>query len=245
MFKRLFPIATATAATLAAGAALAGPIAPDSTWDGKSSVTVNGVTISARNNLSGQTGVMGVKDIPNDGVGVGVQGLGNNEIDGYDTSRGWDSEVLSFSFSTASVINQLQIGLLFDGPEYTDYQESAGFKVSYADGTSALYTLTALFPGLQSWDGAGSWVGMGLNAGQAGLWTGTDPFGDKAVLQLDLFAKKGTCGTVTACTDQSDYVFRSLTATAVPEPGTLVLLGAGLLGMGWATRRGRAARAAA
>jgi hypothetical protein len=136
------------------------------------------------------------------------------------------------------VITSLQLGLLFDGPEYSDLQEAAGFKVLFADNTSQSFTLQTRFPGGYSWNGSGLWNSTGLGSGQAGLWTASNPFGDLGVLQIDLFAKKSsTCGSG-SCTDQSDYVFRSVTTKAVPEPGTLALLGAGLLGMGFAMRRG-------
>lgn len=237
MLKRL-AVAYAAAAALGAGSVLAGPIVADSSWNGQASVTTNGVTITAYNNLAGQPGVIGIRDIPGIGVGAGVQGQGNNEIDWYSTGTGGNSEMLRFTFGEASLINTLQLGLLFDGPEYTDYQESASFKVTYADATTATYSLQALYPGNYSWNGSGAWVGSGLDSGQAGLWTGFNPFGDKGVLQIDFSANRGTCGTL-LCSDQSDYVFRSMATSTVPEPGMLTLFGLGVLGAGLAGRRRR------
>ena len=240
MFKRLVIASAALVATLGAGVASAVVITADSSWAGQGSVTVSGTTISAYNNTTGTPGLIGVKDIPGIGTGAGVQGQGNDEIDWYAVGTSGNSEVLRFSFDTASVIQSLQLGLLFDGPEYADYQEAASFAVTYADSTKQVFTLQAMFPGTYAWNGLGAWVGAGLNAGQAGLWTGFNPFGSQAVTQIDFFATKGTCGTTTACTDQSDYVFRSLTTNTVPEPGTLTLFGIGLLGAGLAGRRRKA-----
>jgi hypothetical protein len=177
--------------------------------------------------------VIGTKDIPTVGAGAGVQGQGNNEIDWYSAGQAGNSETLRFTFGAGSVIDTLQLGLLFDGPEYTDYQENAVFRVSYVDGGISTFTLAAIFatPGLGTWNGFGSWSGTGLDHGGSGLWTGLNPFGSTGVLQLDLFAAPGTCGTRTACNDQSDFVFRSLGATPVPEPGSLALLGFGFLGL--------------
>jgi hypothetical protein len=167
------------------------------------------------------------------GAGAGVQGQGNNEIDWYAAAQAGNSEMLRFNFGSGSVIDTLKLGLLFDGPEYTDYQENAVFRVSYVGGSTSTFTLAALFatPGLGTWNGLGSWSGTGLDNGGSGLWTGVNPFGSTGVLQLDLFAAPGTCGTRTTCNDQSDFVFRSLSATPVPAPGTLALLGIGLLGL--------------
>jgi hypothetical protein len=186
---------------------------------------------------------MGSKNIPGVGDGIGVQGQGNNEIDWY-SGQPANSEMLRFTFGSANVIDSLQLGLFFDGPEYTDFQESARFRVSYVGGGSATYSLSTLYssPGSAAWDGFGSWSGTGLVDGGSGLWTGLNPFGSTGVLQIDMFAAPGSCGTTSACTDQSDYVFRSLKSTPVPEPTTLALFGLGLLAIGAARSRRLAVR---
>jgi hypothetical protein len=75
---------------------------------------------------------------------------------------------------------------------------------------------------------------MQASVSGTGLWYNADPFGGRAVTRMDLFAiNSPTCwnGIDSHCSDQSDYVFRSLKATAVPEPGTLSLLGLASLGV--------------
>jgi hypothetical protein len=237
MNRHIIKAVVGTMALAAAGSASAVVITADNSWNGAPSVVVSGVTIAACNTSGSgactSPGVIGTKDIPTVGAGAGVQGQGNNEIDWYSAAQASNSEMLRFNFGPGSVIDTLKLGLLFDGPEYTDFQENAVFRVSYVGGSVSTFTLAALFatPGLGTWNGFGSWSGTGLDNGGSGLWTGVNPFGSTGVLQLDLFAAPGTCGTRTACYDQSDFVFRSLSATPVPAPGTLALLGIGLLGL--------------
>lgn len=225
----------AIAALFVSTTASATVITANSSWAGQSSVVVQGTTITAYTNQDGTKGNIGIKNIPGYGVGAGVQGQGNDEIDHYSSN----SEVLRFSFGAAQVIDILQLGLLFDGPEYNDFQEVAGMMVNFADGSSGQFALSTKYNGPNttnySWNGQGSWQSLGVVDGQAGLWTGLDPFGGRSVLGIDFFALSGKCG-VGSCNDQSDYVFKSMT-TSVPEPGTLALFGLGLLGIGAAARR--------
>lgn len=169
-----------------------------------------------------------------DGItGVGISGgRTNGEID--------IGETLTGSFSKEVIVTSLNLALLFDGPEYKDVKEVAKMLVSFADGGTASYYLTATGVHTAAWTGEGSVLSLGSGAvdGGTGAWQINNPFGFRSVDSIVFTAVKGypksTCHT---CDNQSDYTFMSMVVTPVPEANTSAMIFAGLLMLGGLTVR--------
>lgn len=199
---------------------------------------VNGQTIYSQTFSDGTTatftGSTSFQKKTQDGItGVGISGgRTNGEID--------IGETLTGSFSKEVIVNSLNLALLFDGPEYNDVKEVAKLLVSFADGGTASYYLTATGVHTAAWTGEGSVLSLGSGAvdGGTGAWQINNPFGFRSVDSIVFTAVKGypksTCHT---CDNQSDYTFMSMVVTPVPEANTSAMIFAGLLMLGGLTAR--------
>ena len=145
-----------------------------------------------------------------------------------------------FSFA----ISNLQIGVLYNGPEFGDVRETA--KVSFYDVSDqflGFYTLTAGDPNVNQTDAA--WSGLSgvvtnlspmVSPNGAGQWRVDNPFGTTVVGKLKFEALSGACGKG-SCNNQSDYLVTHI--AAVPEPETYALMLGGLAAIGFVAFRRR------
>lgn len=154
-------------------------------------------------------------------------------------------------------INRITLAFLFDGPEFDDFQERAQILGENEAGDVETLLVENLFedpavgdntdPDLSSGDPQivvtrdGTDVTSSVLTGfTAATEDGTalvelsNPFTFE-VSELTFTAPQGTCGTGPGtCDNQSDYGIASMD---VPVPGTIGLLGAGLIGLGFGLRR--------
>lgn len=196
---------------------------------GSSSATFTGGTLTATGGVFTKTTTTGTN--PTTVVGLSG-GFVNDEVD-------VSGEKLTLNFgATAAVVSQITIGLLFRSgvngnliDEAVQMQTNGG--TSCASGSFAFCILSAT--GVWRGTPTGVTVVSPGTAGNGGIFTITNPFGSELINSID-FLPWNIAGSGAANSDFS-LVSVTYTTTAIPEPGTLALLGSGLIGIAIAGRR--------
>jgi hypothetical protein len=149
----------------------------------------------APNTLTFKTKTMGTY------TGVGISGTPTtDEIDIGEFLTGTSVNNLFSVFS-------LQLGVLFDGPEFNDVNEVAQVTATRRNGTSIVHTLratgttTAIWSGTTSTSGAVSNKSPADNLGGGAVWEIMNPFGNiNDFTKISFTALRGTCGGAPAPT---------------------------------------------
>ena len=158
---------------------------------------------------------------------AGITGVGITSTHGIanQTSAEIDpGETLKGVFNQGVTVSRIRIGLLFDGPEYHDFEETAKLTATLWNGSTLTYQFTAKDALSGMWNGQGSFAAITTNVAGTngavdsgtGAWDFYNPFGTAVLKSVAFTALNGLCGTTSRCTDQSDYTFVHMTVTPVP-----------------------------
>jgi hypothetical protein len=146
-----------------------------------------------------------------------------------------DGEQFTINFSGGgAVISEITLGLLFRQGEWgVAGDEQTRLRTNTGD-CSTLTCLLAADATFKDLTAGVSALSQGVE-GQGGVFRITNPFGSTVISQLELLAfANGGSGSTNSSFGLVSLVYN----TPIPEPGTLVLVGLGALGLGLA-RRGR------
>jgi len=164
-------------------------------------------------------------------TGVGIAG---GYVGGEIDTAG---ESIVFTFGEASVITSLDLTYLFQSPNHEDAANEAARILARAgdatyegilqvvDGTSATWSFVG--------GGAVTTVSVPTTAGE-GWFSIANPFGDLGIDALELLPVNASGN---GDYRNADYAFVGLAGRPVPEPGTVLLVGAGFAGPGLAGRK--------
>lgn len=237
--RLLAPLAFATA-LVAGPVSAATVITPDSSWDGLTSVTRDGITFTGfRQPNTPQRFVFNSQ--------YGLSGVG---IEGGRTPTEVDvDERIDAAFTTKTAfapIASLNIGLLYNGREFLDQDEVLQIT-GYSGNTVIQYTFTANGDTTGFFTGApGGVTYTNLQAATeftGGEWRINNPFGNLLVDRFSLTAlDSALCVGGASCPNNSDFILTQV--ALVPEPSEYAMMGAGLLAVGFIVRRRRRQQAA-
>ena len=199
-------------------------------WHRQASIEGPGHTLRAMRADELRPGArIGIRTIPLVGAGASILDPLDDVLD--DEHREAPTRFLRIDFHQPSVVQNLELGLLYDGPECADWSEAVRVEVRFAGETTARsFTLHASYVNAgfatSSWDGSAMpWICSGIWSGGPGLWLNADPFASRLVERIDLVVALSAGPGGESRPRDSAVVFRSLEAIGVPDAASRALFG--------------------